>query len=127
MNIYGFNKNQWSSAKSQAKQEILIKCVKNPQHPSICYSELANKIIAISLEAHDPRLAHLLGEISSEENTADRGMLSVFVVHKGGDERPGNGFFKLAKTLGYNIGRKASEKDKFWQDQRKMVIQSWKN
>jgi len=59
---------------------------------------LATKIKAINLDAHD--LFHLLGQISSEEDAAERGLLSVIVVHKFGDMQPGPGFFELAKSLG---------------------------
>jgi hypothetical protein len=58
------------------------------------------RIQTIPLEARDPRLFHLLGEVSSEEDAAGRGMLSVIVVHKDGDMQPGPGFFDLARDLG---------------------------
>ena len=33
----------------------------------IAYSDLVKRIKSIRIEAHDPRLFHMLGEISSEE------------------------------------------------------------
>jgi len=63
------------------------------------YSELARLIKSIQVEAHNQRLFYLLGEISTEEDTAGRGMLSVIVVHKVGDMQPGPGFFELAEKL----------------------------
>jgi hypothetical protein len=66
----------------------------------LAYSDLAKMIRSIKLDAHDSRLFHLLGEISTEEDSAGRGMLSVVVVHKLGDMQPGPGFFELAKSLG---------------------------
>jgi hypothetical protein len=45
-------------------------------------------------------MIHLIGEISCEEDADGRGMLSVVVVHKGGDMQPGPGFFELAEQLG---------------------------
>ena len=66
----------------------------------IAYSELASQIQAIDIVAHDPRMFHLLGEISVEEEKAGRGMLTAIVVHKSGDMQPGPGFFELAKSLG---------------------------
>ena len=68
----------------------------------IPYSDLVKQITGIKLEAHDPRLFHMLGEISSEEDAAGRGMLTVVVVHKHGDMQPGPGFFELAQVLGRN-------------------------
>ena len=41
----------------------------------------------------------MLGEISSEEDAAGRGMLTVIVVHKYGDMQPDPGFFDLAEKL----------------------------
>jgi hypothetical protein len=69
----------------------------------IPYSDIVKTITSIRLEAHDPRLAHLLGEISSEEDAAGHGMLTVLVVHKTGDMQPGPGFFELAKALGRDV------------------------
>jgi len=66
----------------------------------IAYSELAAQITAIQIEAHDPRMFHLLGEISTAEDKAGRGMLTAIVVHKSGDMQPGPGFFELAKSPG---------------------------
>lgn len=66
----------------------------------IPYSDLVSQIESIKLSAHDKRLFHMLGEISSEEDAAGRGMLTVVVVHKSGDMQPGPGFFELAQSLG---------------------------
>ena len=70
----------------------------------IAYSDLVSEMTSLSLQAHDPRLFHLLGQISSEEDAAGRGMLTVIVVHKVGDMQPGPGFFELAKSLGRDTG-----------------------
>lgn len=57
----------------------------------------------VNLEGpHDPRLRPFLGEISSEEAHAGRGMLTALVVHKHGDYQPGPGFFELARSLGHD-------------------------
>jgi hypothetical protein len=69
----------------------------------IPYSDLVEQIRSTKLDAHDPRLFHMLGEISSDEDAAGRGMLTVVVVHKVGDMQPGPGFFELAKRLGRNV------------------------
>jgi hypothetical protein len=68
----------------------------------IPYSDLVNGIKRVTLEPRDPRLFHMLGEISSAEDAARRGMLTVVVVHKAGDMQPGPGFFELAKRLNRN-------------------------
>ena len=46
---------------------------------------LVPRIHALAMNAHDPRLFHLLGQKSSEEKAAGSGMLTVVVVHKVGD------------------------------------------
>lgn len=97
LNDYGFSGPDWERAKEEATS-VLIDIARRKGR--IAYSELAPQISAISLEAHDPRMFHLLGEISSEEDAAGRGMLTAIVVHKSGDMQPGPGFFELAKSLG---------------------------
>lgn len=96
-NEYGFSGADWDAAKDEAK-DVLIDVARRKGR--IAYSELAAQIHAIDIEAHDPRLFHLLGEISIEEHEAGRGMLTAIVVHKSGDMQPGPGFFELAKSLG---------------------------
>ena len=99
LNDYGFAGAQWESAKEQAKAVLSEVATRKGR---IAYSELVEQITALSLEPHDPRLFHLLGEISTEEDRAGRGMLTAIVVHKSGDMQPGPGFFELAKSLGKN-------------------------
>lgn len=99
LNEYGFEGAQWDAAKQQAK-DILVQVAKRKGR--MAYSELVAQITALRLEPHDSRLFHLLGEISSEEDQAGRGMLTAIVVHKSGDMQPGPGFFELARSLGRN-------------------------
>jgi hypothetical protein len=94
---HGFSQADWDSAKEEARQ-MMIKRAK--VRGMIPYSDLVKDITRIHVEPHDARLSHLLGEISSEEDAAGRGMLTVVVVHKVGDMQPGPGFFELARTLG---------------------------
>ena len=97
MTKYGFDDSAWESAKNEVKK-VLIERAK--LRGSIPYSELVRQIKSIDVEAHDQRLFHLLGEVSTEEHTEGRGMLTVIVVHKHADMQPGPGFFDLAKQLG---------------------------
>ena len=97
LNDYGFSGPGWEAAKKEAT-DILVDVARRKGR--IAYSELANQIHAIDIEAHDPRMFHLLGEISVEEDEAGRGMLTAIVVHKSGDMQPGPGFFELAESLG---------------------------
>ncbi len=97
LNKYGYVGPDWDAAKDEAKS-VLIDVARRKGR--IAYSELVEKIHAIDIGAHDPRLFHLLGEISTEEDNEGRGMLTAIVVHKSGDMQPGPGFFELAKSLG---------------------------
>ena len=94
---YGYAGPDWDAAKDEAKS-VLIDVARRKGR--IAYCELVEKIHAIDIGAHDPRLFHLLGEISTEEDNEGRGMLTAIVVHKSGDMQPGPGFFELAKSIG---------------------------
>lgn len=94
---HGFPDGAWNAAKQEAR-DIMVARAKI--RGMIAYSDLVKQIKSIEIEAHDPRLFHMLGEISSEENAKGRGMLTVVVVHKHGDMQPGPGFFELAQQLG---------------------------
>jgi len=114
---YGYSPRDWENAKREMRN-ILIEIAK--KQDTISYSELVKRVQIISLEASSYPLADMLGEISTAEDAAGRGMLSVVVVRKE-NHRPGKGFFELAKTL----GRDVSDKDKFWVNEVKRVYSSW--
>lgn len=119
---HGFTEADWHLAKSQARDAI-IAVAKDKHRATIAYSDLVTKIRAISIDAHDVRLSHLLGEIAEEEDEAGRGMLTVFVVHKNGDHRPGKGFFEMAQRLGRNV----RDEDEFWICEFNAVRDFWSN
>ncbi|MGH6787880.1 MAG: hypothetical protein ACREBO_13705 [Novosphingobium sp.] len=73
------------------------------------YTDLCDEIAAIRFDPHDSRLPHFLGQISTEEDAAGRGMLTAVVVHKH-DGQPGPGFFVLAKSL----GRAVADQERTW-------------
>lgn len=115
---HGFTQTEWDAGKAEARNLLIERAKLRGMIP---YSDLATKIKSIRVEAHDQRLFHLLGEISSEEDAAGRGMLSVIVVHKTGDMQPGPGFFDLAKRL----GRNTSDLLKCWVDELRRVHAVW--
>jgi hypothetical protein len=57
---------------------VLIDCARRQE--TIAYSELVQKITALDLQAHAPRLDELLGQISTDEIGPGQRMLSVLVV-----------------------------------------------
>jgi len=118
---HGFDETSWNRAKAEAR-DIMAERAGRREPTPIAYSELVAKMQAIKLDAHDPRLAHLLGEIATEERLAGRGLLTVVVVHKSGDRMPGPGFFELAETLGYDV----SDDLAFWSGEMRRVNEVWR-
>ena len=115
----GFDDAAWEAGKSEGR-DVLIACAR--ERKMIPYSEFIQHVNSISFEGpHDPRLRHFLGEISSAEAHAGRGMLTALVVHKHGDYQPGPGFFELAKSLGHDT----SDIEKFWIQEVKKVFAAW--
>lgn len=104
----GFTHDVWAVAKEEALSILRRKAVQND--PLITYSDIAKAIRTIEFNSGDKRLHELLGEISLDENTAGRGMLSVLVVRKHGEHKPGPGFFALAKQL----GKETSDPEEFF-------------
>ena len=115
---HGFSEEKWDAAKAQARQAMVAVAARRAL---ITYSDLVDKIEACELEPHGGHLAHMLGEISTKEDKAGRGMLSVLVVHKSSDKRPGSGFFELARSLGYDT----SDREAFWIRELQKVYRTW--
>ncbi len=116
---FGFPQSQWDTAKEEARQQLIAIA---KRQSTISYGDLAGKIRSISFRADEDPYHKMLGQISVAEDQAGRGMLSVLVVHKGGDMRPGPGLFELAQQL----GRDTSERDRFWADEFNKVIKAWR-
>lgn len=115
---HGYPTKVWESAKAQATAKL--RSVARSARPMIAYSELVEHIGAIRFDAQDHPYHALLGQISKEEDAAGRGMLSVLVVHKTGDMKPGPGFFELADEL----GRDTSDPERFWAAEYGFVIEA---
>lgn len=121
MNEYGYPEEVWENAKQEGTA-LLVSYAQNRR--MVPYSEFVAHIHAVQFEGpHDPRLWHLLGEITEAESLAGRGMLSSLVVHKDGDYQPGPGFFELARRL----GRDVQDIEKFWIQEVKRVFAAWAN
>jgi|SRR5581483_3955604 molybdopterin synthase catalytic subunit len=115
---YGYSLTDWKKAKKEMQKALIERAKVRGMMP---YSELVTKIQKIHLEPDSYALAAMLGEISSEEDAARHGMLTVIVVHKYGDMQPGPGFFELARDL----GRDTSDILKCWVDELKKVHAYW--
>lgn len=117
---YGYPPDLWSRAKQEMRQIIIERAKIRGRIP---YSELVAGVQAIQLDPESYALAAMLGEISTQEAAAGRGMLSAIVVHKYGDMQPGPGFFELAKEL----GRDTSDILKCWVGEFNKVHDYWAN
>lgn len=116
---YGYELRDWQAAKNEIV-EILGERVRGGRGP-MTYGELCSDMKSIDIEPHSYALAHVLGEVSDDEDSAGRGMLSAYVVsaETGG---PGGGFFELADKL----GRDVRDRDAFWVDELRRVETAWK-
>ncbi len=115
---YGYLLDDWNKAKEEIRHILAERAKLRGMIP---YSELCQKVGAISLEPNSYALAAMLGEVSSAEDDLGHGLLTVIVVHKDGDMQPGPGFFELAKER----GRDTSDREKCWVDELKKVYRYW--
>lgn len=113
-----FSEDKWIAAKEEARQAMIAVA---RSKSVITYSSLVQKITNCTLEPNGDLLAHMLGEISSEEDKEGRGLLSAVVVHKTGDLKPGSGFFTLARSRGRHI----ADKDQYWSEELRRVHDTW--
>ena len=115
---HGYSLEAWEAAKTEARQAMIAVAARGRV---IAYSDLVAKIHSLNLEPQGDRLAHMLGEISTAEHEAGRGMLTVVVVHKHGDQMPGPGFFQLARSLGQDT----KDREAFWIAELEKVYGAW--
>ena len=117
-NTFGYDGQTWDDAVG----EVRVALVERAQvRGFISYSELAGGIQTMDVDPHSPVLWELLGDVSTAEDAAGRGMLSVIVVHKDGDMQPGPGFFELSRRL----GRDTVNIERCWVDEFKRVHREW--
>jgi hypothetical protein len=114
-NNYGYSETQWENGK---REMVGILRHRASQGRTIAYGELSSKLTSIQIGPHDNAMGAMLGQISEEEDECGRGMLSVIVVHKEGDRKPGGGFYELAVEL----GRDVTDRDRMWIDELNRVF-----
>ncbi|HTB81841.1 MAG TPA: hypothetical protein VK717_13230 [Opitutaceae bacterium] len=80
------------------------------------YSEIAPLAdLSMDLPEDRAKISEILEEIGRHEEKEDRPMLTAIVIHAGGDNNPGNGFFELAKSLGrYGGSKNEQRRVEFW-------------
>ncbi len=124
---YGIAQNEWDAAVKAITSILANRAKTMIGQETISYSDLYNQIRHLIhssplIGAEDHRFHHMLGVVSTAEHKAGRGMLSVLVVHKTGDKKPGPGFFELARQLGYAI----NDEDAFWISEFSKVCAAWR-
>ncbi len=95
-NRHGITNGVWDKAKEETRQ-LLIEEAR--AQSVIAYSILAAKVQTVPFSERSQLFFEILTEISREEDAAGRGLLSIVVVHKTEDFRPGPGFFNLARSF----------------------------
>lgn len=68
-------------------------------------------------------VGQMLGEISEDETTRGRPMLSAVAVSVSGS--PGPGFYSLARQFGRLSEEGKAEQEKFWKDEVSAVYKAW--
>lgn len=116
---HGFPLTQWQSGVDEA---IAILSERASREDPIPYSELAARLRTITVGYHDQAMDDLLVDVSTQEHATGRPLLSVMVVHKYGDQEPGNGFYTLAEYLGF----KFSDRQAFWIAEFNRVSEYWR-
>lgn len=116
---HGFPLAQWQSSVDEA---IAILSERASREDPIAYSELAARLRTITIGYHSQAMDDLLVDVSTQEHETGRPLLSVMVVHKYGDQEPGNGFYTLAGCLGF----KFSDRQAFWIAEFNRVTEYWR-
>jgi len=91
------------------------------------YGDEAN-LLELDLEDEQERnrMTEFLLEIAEHEQNAGRPMLTALVVHAGGDNTPGEGFFSLANDYGRFDGTRIGiRRLRCWVDEVKKVHSHW--
>lgn len=93
----------------------------------ITYGDIAPLIdLDMAVEADRDEIAKRLGAIVLYEHAGGRPMLTALVVHKGGDNNPGEGFFSAAEEIGiFNGSRQEICRLTFWVNQVTLVHNHW--
>lgn len=93
----------------------------------VTYSHLAEEDgLDLSNDSDRNRLSQDLREIAIHEQESGRPMLTSLVIHKSGDNDPGEGFFSIATDLGlFGGSRRTEERALFWINQVSATHNYW--
>lgn len=91
------------------------------------YGDVA-PLVSLDMGREEDReeIARRLGDIVIFEHANGRPMLTALVVHKGGDNNPGEGFFSAAEGIGaFSGSRQQIKRLTFWVNQVTLVHNYW--
>jgi hypothetical protein len=97
---FGLTDAEWEIAKGELKQAILNAAWRRRM---TWYGEIAPKVEVVHVDAYSALMNHLLGAILEDEKALGRPLLTSIVTHKDGDKEPGDGFYDMARRLGYQF------------------------
>ena len=117
-NYFEYSVAEWNRGK--AEMTTILQRVA-ARRGMIAYSELSNQMTSIRIDAFGLPMSEMLGEIAEAEDDAGRGLLTVIVVHKTGDQEPGVGFYEMAEKRGRNV----SDRMALWVSEFKKVHDYW--
>lgn len=117
---YGFPQESWERAKEEALQ-VLQERASRRHSQTISYTDLVESLTAIQIGPHDPRLSSFLEEIVVDEHRSDRPLITVLVVHKRGDQMPGEGFYEISEQLGFEV----ANREAFWIQEFRRTLNYW--
>jgi hypothetical protein len=92
---------------------------------TITYGEVVDRLTAVRLEPDSHAFHHMLGDVSTRSFDASGPLLSAVVVHKD-DGRPGGGFCKCARGLGFPVDTDRAAEEAFWGQQLEAVYAWWR-
>ena len=119
-NYFEYSYSEWERGKTE--MTAILQAVA-ARRGMIAYSELSALMTTIRIEAFGLPMSEMLGEIAEAEDEAGRGLLTVIVVHKTGDQEPGDGFYEMAEKRGRNV----SDRMVLWVSEFKKVHDYWAN
>jgi hypothetical protein len=117
---HGHTDDAWTKTRRELRAFLVAKARKRSVVP---YSEVVAQIGPIRFSPDDRGFHQMLDETSVDEDEHGRGLLTVIVVHKDGDMRPGPGFFDLATRR----SREVIDIDKTWVCELDTVFGYWKD
>ena len=99
----------WDRAVDEIREQLVAVA---RQGRTIPYSDLAQSLTTLHLTADARAFHEMLGDVSRRAFDRGEPLLSAIVVHKH-DDKPGSGFCRMARGLGYEVEGDTAAEDAF--------------